>query len=60
MKSWLKHLPEMYLPRTQNNCTFRFYGLQKWERRQEAIRMGEQPAATGDSFNFKNDEENLR
>lgn len=38
----------------------RFYNLQQWERRQEAIRMGEKPIPTGDSFDFKNDEEKLR
>lgn len=38
----------------------KFYNLQQWERRQEAIRMGEKPIPTGDSFDFKNDEEKLR
>ncbi|EPB82159.1 hypothetical protein HMPREF1544_11120 [Mucor circinelloides 1006PhL] len=38
----------------------KFYNLQQWERRQEAIRMGEKPTPTGDFFDFKNDEEKLR
>lgn len=40
--------------------SIRFYDLHKWEKRQQALRMGEKPTPTGDSFNFKNDEENLR
>ncbi|KAK4510122.1 uncharacterized protein ATC70_006294 [Mucor velutinosus] len=38
----------------------KFYNLQQWERRQEAIRMGEKPMPTGDFFDFKNDEEKLK
>ncbi|KAI8647748.1 hypothetical protein BD408DRAFT_357128, partial [Parasitella parasitica] len=38
----------------------KFYNLQQWERRQEAIRMGEKPIPTGDFFDFKNDEEKLK
>lgn len=39
----------------------KFYDLHKWERRQQALRMGEKPSLLSEeSFNFKNDEENLR
>ncbi|KAG2214108.1 hypothetical protein INT46_011910 [Mucor plumbeus] len=38
----------------------KFYNLQQWERRQEAIRMDEKPMPTGDFFDFKNDEEKLK
>ncbi|CEP10111.1 hypothetical protein [Parasitella parasitica] len=38
----------------------KFYNLQQWERRQEAIRMGEKPMPTGDFFDFQNDEEKLK
>ncbi|KAI7904763.1 uncharacterized protein BX663DRAFT_503472 [Cokeromyces recurvatus] len=38
----------------------KFYDLNKWERRQEFIRMGGDPMATTDVFDFRKDEENLR
>ncbi|KAI8975650.1 hypothetical protein BDF20DRAFT_822378, partial [Mycotypha africana] len=39
----------------------KYYDLEKWERRQEAIRMGEKPApGNGAFFDFNNDEERLR
>jgi hypothetical protein len=34
--------------------------MQKWETKQQAIRMGEKPVEDNAEFNFKNDEENLR
>ncbi|GAA5804955.1 hypothetical protein HPULCUR_010465 [Helicostylum pulchrum] len=38
----------------------KFYNLHKWDKRQEALRMGEKPVPTGDFFDFRNDEEKLR
>jgi len=38
----------------------KYYNLQKWEARQQAIRMGEKPVDDDAGINFKNDEENLR
>ncbi|KAG2209462.1 hypothetical protein INT47_008305 [Mucor saturninus] len=38
----------------------KFYSLHKWERRQEALRMGEKPMISGEAFDFRNDEEKLR
>lgn len=38
--------------------TIRFYNIEKWEKRQEAIRMGEH--YTDDRFDFAKDEERLR
>lgn len=38
----------------------KYYSMQKWEAKQQAIRMGEKPVEVNAEFNFKNDEENLR
>ncbi|KAG2229008.1 hypothetical protein INT48_008681 [Thamnidium elegans] len=38
----------------------KFYDLHKWDKRQEALRMGEKPVPTGDFFDFRNDEEKLK
>ncbi|OBZ83393.1 hypothetical protein A0J61_08554, partial [Choanephora cucurbitarum] len=38
----------------------KFYNLHNWEKRQAALRMGEQPVPMSDTFDFKNDEERLR
>ncbi|KAI8090906.1 uncharacterized protein B0P05DRAFT_527912 [Gilbertella persicaria] len=38
----------------------KFYNLHAWERRQEALRMGESITMTSEEFDFKKDEEQLR
>ncbi|KAI9306601.1 hypothetical protein BJ944DRAFT_159594, partial [Cunninghamella echinulata] len=38
----------------------KYYNLEQWEKRDRALRMGEQLPTTSSAFDFRNDEERLR